>query len=89
MISSAIFFNMVLGIIGALKVFALAFVGTDGGPGWSTTFYALWLYSQAFRYFRMGYGSALAWLLALILFGLTYLQLTISNRWVYYGGENE
>ena len=87
MISPAIFFNLVLGIIGALRVFALAYVGTNGGPGWSTTFYGLRLYNQAFAYFRMGYASALAWLLALILFGLTYLQLEGSKRWVYYAGE--
>jgi multiple sugar transport system permease protein len=87
MISPAIFFNMVLGIIEGLRVFALAFVGTNGGPGYSTTFIGLWLYQQSFQFFRMGYGCAMAWVLALILFGLTYTQIVLSNRWVYYAGE--
>lgn len=87
MISPAIFFNLVLGIIGALRVFAMAYVGTNGGPGWSTTFYGLRLYRQAFQYFRMGYACTLAWLLAFILFGLTYVQIQGSRRWVYYAAE--
>jgi multiple sugar transport system permease protein len=87
LISPSIFFNLVLGVIGALKVFALAYVGTNGGPGWATTFYGLRLYREAFQFFRMGYGSALAWILALILFGLTYVQMQASRRWVYYAGE--
>jgi len=86
MISPAIFFNLVLGIIGALRVFTLAYVATLGGPGWSTTVYGLRLYNQAFLYFRMGYGCALAWILAVILFAFTYLQLVGSERWVYYAG---
>jgi multiple sugar transport system permease protein len=89
MISPAIFFNLVLGIIGALRVFALAFVGTAGGPGWSTTFYGLQLYRHAFQYFRMGYASALAWILAAILFFFTYVQMQASRRWVYYASEGE
>lgn len=91
MISPAIFFNLVLGIISALKMFALAYVGTSaggtGGPGWSTTVYGLRIYNQAFLYFRMGYASALAWLLALAIFGLTYVQVQGSRRWVYYAAE--
>ena len=87
MISPSIFFNLVIGVIGALRVFGMAFVATDGGPGWSTTFYGLWLYRHAFQFFRMGYGSAMAWVLAIILFGLTYVQVTASNRWVYYAAE--
>jgi len=87
MISPSILFNLVLGIIGALRVFALAYVGTNGGPGWSTTVYGLRLYQEAFRYFRMGYGCTLAWLLAVVLFAFTYLQMRFSTRWVYYASE--
>lgn len=86
MISPTMFFNLVLGVIAALKVFAIAFVATKGGPGYATWFYALHIYNQAFAYFRMGYGSALAWIFALILMSLTYLQIRLSERWVYYGG---
>ena len=87
MISPSILFNLVLGIIGALRVFALAFVATSGGPGYATTFYGLRLYQESFQYFRMGYGSALAWILAMVLFVFTFLNMRLSARWVYYAGE--
>jgi len=87
MISPTLLFNLVLGVIGALKVFTLAFVATQGGPSFSTWFYALHIYQQAFAYFRMGYGSALAWIFVLILLTFTYVQLYSSKRWVYYAGE--
>ncbi|HUX86838.1 MAG TPA: sugar ABC transporter permease [Chloroflexota bacterium] len=86
MISPTLLFNLILGVIGALKVFTLAFVATQGGPNYSTWFFALHIYQQAFSYFRMGYGSALAWLFVVILLAFTYLQLRVSRRWVYYAG---
>lgn len=89
MISPTILFNLVLGVIGALKVFTLAFVATNGGPSYATWFLALHIYNQAFKYFRMGYGSALAWIFALILFVFTFVQLGLSQRWVYYAGTEE
>ncbi len=90
MISPTMFFNLVLGIIGALKVFALAYVATEGGPSWATWFYALHLYRWSFEYFDMGYGAALAWIFAVILILLTAVQFWISRRWVHYeGGERE
>lgn len=87
MISPTIFFNLVLGVIGALKVFTTAFVATEGGPSYATWFYALHIYQNAFAYFKMGYGSALAWIFVLILLIFTYIQMQLSNRWVYYAGE--
>lgn len=87
MISPTLLFNLILGVIGALKVFTLAFVATQGGPSFSTWFYALHIYQQAFAYFRMGYGSALAWIFVIILLTFTYIQLYSSKRWVYYAGE--
>jgi len=86
MISPSILFNLVLGIIGALKVFTAAFVATEGGPSYATWFLALHIYNQAFKYFRLGYGSALAWVFVLILLVFTYFQLRMSERWVYYSG---
>jgi multiple sugar transport system permease protein len=88
MISPTILFNLILGIIGALKVFTISFVATNGGPSYATWFYALHIYNQAFHYFRMGYGAALAWIFVVILLAFTYLQLNISRRWVYYAGES-
>ncbi len=89
MISPTMLFNLILGIIGALKVFTLAFVATNGGPSYATWFYALHIYNQAFNYFRMGYGAALAWIFVVVLMAFTYLQLHLSRRWVYYAGESD
>jgi len=89
MISPTILFNLVLGVIGALKVFTLAFVATNGGPSYATWFLALHIYNEAFKYFRMGYGSSLAWIFALILFAFTFVQMTLSRRWVYYAGSEQ
>jgi multiple sugar transport system permease protein len=87
MLTPTIFFNMVLGIIGALRVFAAAYVATEGGPAYSTWFYALHIYTRAFQYFEMGYASALAWIFFFVLFVFTYVQFRQSRRWVYYAGE--
>ena len=87
MISPTFFFNLVLGVIGALKVFTTAFVATQGGPAYSTWFFALHIYTQAFEYFKMGYGAALAWVFVVVLLAFTALQLRVSRRWVYYEGE--
>ncbi len=87
LISPTMLFNLILGVIGALKVFTLAYVATQGGPSYATWFLALHIYRQAFEYFRMGYGSALAWVFVVLLLAFTYLQMTWSRRWVYYGGE--
>jgi len=87
-ISPTVLFNLLLGVIGALQVFTIAFVGTKGGPSYATWFYALHIYRQAFEYFRMGYGSALAWLFAIALIVFTAIQMRLSNRWVFYAGGN-
>ena len=86
MITPSIFFNLVIGVIGAFNVFAVAYVGTDGGPMYATWFYMLHLVRQALQYFQMGYASALAWILFVILVFFTFLQLRLSQRWVYYAG---
>lgn len=89
MISPVIFYNMTLMLIGAFKYFDLAYVlksGT-GGPADATLFYNLNLYKNAFTYNLMGYGSALAWVLFLIVMVLTLLLFRSANMWVYYGGE--
>lgn len=88
MISPALFFNLVLGIIGALQVFTQAWVATDGGPFYASWFLALHIYQQSFAYFRMGYGSALAWIFAVIVMALTIANVRLSDRWVYYGGAS-
>jgi len=87
MISPTMFFNLILGVIGALQVFTLSYVATLGGPSYATWFYALHIYRQSFEYFRMGYGSALAWIFVVVLLAFTYVQITLSRKWVYYAGE--
>lgn len=87
MISPTFLFNLILGVIGALKVFTTAFVATQGGPQYATWFFALDIYQQAFSYFRMGYASALSWIFVVVLLVFTYFQLVLSRRWVYYGGD--
>jgi multiple sugar transport system permease protein len=87
LLSPTIFFNMVLGIIGALQTFAAAFVATQGGPGFATWFFGLHIWKQAFDYWNMGYGAALAWFFAIIIIAMTLVQQRLSERWVfYYGG---
>jgi multiple sugar transport system permease protein len=86
MLSPTIFFNLVLGVIGGLKVFTAAYITTDGGPAYATWFYILHLFTQAFRYLEMGYASALAWFFFVIVLILTGLQFAISRSWVYYEG---
>jgi multiple sugar transport system permease protein len=86
MISPTVLFNVILGVIGALQVFTIAFAGTQGGPSYATWFYALHIYRQAFEYFRMGYGSALAWIFAVGVLFFTWLQMVVSEKWVFYAG---
>jgi multiple sugar transport system permease protein len=87
MISPVIFFNLVLGIIGALQVFTTALIATRGGPANATWFYALHIYTHAFQYFSMGYAAALAWLFFIVMFVFTAIQFRASAKWVYYAGE--
>ena len=87
MISPAIFFVLVIGFINSFQVFTQAYIMTEGGPADSTLFFVLYLYRQAFSYFKMGYASALAWLLFVVIVILTYIQFRLSLRWVHYGGQ--
>jgi len=86
-ISPAIFFNLVMGIIGSFQVFAQAFLMTSGGPNKSTLFYVLYLYNKAFQDFEIGYASALAWILFVIILFFSLLVIRSSRLWVYYEGE--
>ena len=87
MISHVTFFNLVLGIIGALQVFTEAFVMTQGGPNNSTMFLAVYLYRNAFQYLKMGYASAVAWIMFAIVLVLTLLVFKSSPFWTFYQEE--
>jgi multiple sugar transport system permease protein len=89
MMTPVIFYNLVLGLIGAFNYFTEVYVVTngEGGPVRSTLFYNLYLYQNAFKFFKMGYASALAWILFLIVFLVTLLVFRSSPMWVFYEGE--
>ena len=84
LMTSTIFFNLIMGIIGSFQVFTAAFIMTGGGPLNSTLFYMLHLYNNAFNYFKMGYASAMAVVLFFIILTLTLIVNWTSERWVYY-----
>ncbi|WP_438347491.1 carbohydrate ABC transporter permease [Paenibacillus sp. FA6] len=79
MLKPAIVFNVITGVIGTLQSFAEAFIITEGGPDGSTTFYSLYLYQNAFQYAKMGYASAMAWILLIISLLITLALFKLSN----------
>lgn len=85
-IAPVIYFNVMMGTIGLMQVFALPYVMTGGGPARSTYFYTMYLFDQAFGYLNMGYASALAWVMFLIIAALSWLGSLASRR--YSAGEN-
>ncbi|PWV99338.1 carbohydrate ABC transporter membrane protein 1 (CUT1 family) [Paenibacillus cellulosilyticus] len=92
MLSPVMFFNLVLGIIGSFQMFTSAFIITQGGPINSTYMYALFLYDKAFKHYQMGYASALAWILLVIVALMTAINFLVSRYWVFYetdGGKSK
>ncbi|MYC96643.1 MAG: sugar ABC transporter permease [Caldilineaceae bacterium SB0661_bin_32] len=87
LLTPALFFNLIIAIIGAFQVFTQAYIMTEGGPNYSTLFYLLYLFRAAFENFRMGYASAMAWVLFIIVLTFTALQFMLSDRWVFYEGD--
>ena len=87
MLSPVIFFNLIMGLIGTFQYFTQAYIMTSGGPMDSTLFYSLSLYNNAFRYYKMGYASAQAWVLFAIIFVATMIAYRTSGKWVFYGGS--
>lgn len=92
MLSPVMFFNLVLGIIGSFQMFTAASIITQGGPINSTYMYALFLYDKAFKHYQMGYASALAWILLVIVALITAINFLVSRYWVFYetdGGKQK
>jgi len=87
MLSPVIFFNLIMAIIGALQVFDVPYIMTNGGPAHATYFLSMYLYDNAFVYLQMGYASAMAWIMLLIVLALTGLAFLSSGRWVHYQGK--
>lgn len=84
LLSPSLFFGTVLTIISSLQVFDQAFVLTSGGPGVASTTLVLDLYQNGFQYFKMGYASAIAWALFILIMLVTALQFFLQRKWVYY-----
>jgi multiple sugar transport system permease protein len=86
-LSFVLYFNLIMGIIGALQVFDIAYVmgGKDGGE--AHLFYVLYLYQSAWTQHKMGYASALAWILFVIILVISSVVVKSSPAWVYYEGE--
>jgi multiple sugar transport system permease protein len=88
-----IFFNLIIGIINYFQIFTQAYLlGTSeytAGPLDSLLFYVYYIFNRAFLYFDMGYASALAWILFIIILALTLVQLKLAPKWVYYEGEKK
>jgi multiple sugar transport system permease protein len=93
MLSPVIFFNLILGIIGSFQAFTVVYLiytptGTgSAGPSNSAMLYLVYLYRNAFQYFRVGYASALSWVLFLVIVSLTVFMFKLQKRWVFYETE--
>ena len=92
MITPVIFFDVVTSLIGGFQIFQEAYVMSsngEGGPANSLLFYNLYMWRQAFENFNMGYAMAMSWILFIIVFILTMINLKLAPRWVHYeGGDN-
>jgi multiple sugar transport system permease protein len=86
MLTPVILFNVVIGLINGFQYFVQPYVMTNGGPADSTLVYSLYLYRNAFQFFRMGYACAMGWVLFLLILVLTVLVLRSSRKWVHYRG---
>ncbi|MDB4868300.1 MAG: transporter permease [Cohnella sp.] len=84
LISPVILFNSIIGIISSFQAFTQSYIITKGGPDWNSYFYVYYLFNTAFAEFRMGYASAQAWVMFIIVFVLTLLALAAAKKLVYY-----
>jgi len=94
MISGAIFFTLIINTIASLQLFTEVYTmfygaqtGQTAGTERAALFYVIYLFRNAFEFFRMGYASALAWVLFVVIMIITFIQIRLSRRWVYYEGE--
>ncbi|MDR2901082.1 MAG: sugar ABC transporter permease [Treponema sp.] len=89
LMSPIIFFNVIMAIITSMQTFTQAYIMTNGGPNNASLFYSLLLYRTAFHFQRMGYASALSWVLFIIIAVFTLLMFRSSNRWVFYENKKD
>ena len=84
MLSPVIFFNLIMAIIGVIQVFDVPYIMTQGGPARATYFVSMYLRDRAFTDLRMGYASAIAWMMFVLVLALTGVAFWTSSRWVHY-----
>lgn len=89
LITPVIFFNMIMQMVNAFQEFNAPYMITEGGPLSSTYVLALYIYDQSFRYFNLGYGAALSWVLFALVAGLSLFSFWSSKYWVFYAGEKD
>ncbi|GAF64167.1 carbohydrate ABC transporter permease [Alkalihalobacillus trypoxylicola] len=87
MLTPVIFFNLIMQTIGGFMTFTQSYLITGGGPLDATLFYAVYLYEVAFEYLRMGYASAMAWILLILIGVITLILFKTSNLWVHYESD--
>nr|WP_295774896.1 sugar ABC transporter permease [Rhodoferax sp.] len=89
LITPVIFFNMIMQMVQAFQEFNGPYMITEGGPLSSTYVLALYIYDQSFRFFNLGYGAALSWVLFALVGSLSAISFWSSKYWVFYAGEKE
>lgn len=89
LITPVIFFNVIMQMVHAFQEFNGPYMITEGGPLHSTYVLALYIYDQSFRFFNLGYGAALSWVLFALVAGLSALSFWSSRYWVFYAGEKD
>ncbi len=89
LLTPTIFYQFIVGTMAALQFFTPAYIMTGGGPQDATMFYSLYLFKNSFEWMKMGLASAMAWMLFVIVFAITYTQFKMADRWVYYEGSSE
>jgi len=89
LITPVIFYNLIMQMVHAFQEFNGPYMITEGGPLHSTYVLSLYIYDQSFKYFNLGYGSALSWVLFAIVAGLSAISFFTSKYWVFYSGEKE
>ena len=87
MLSPVIFFNLIMGLIGGLQTFGQVYIMTGGGPDNASMMIVPYLYNNAFKYFKMGYSSSMAWILFFMIMILTLVVFRSSSFWVFYESE--
>lgn len=89
LLTPVILFNLIMGIINGFKVFTEGMIVTGGGPFDKTLFYVLYLYERSFRYYEMGYGSSMAWVLLMVIAAFTAIVFMTSRHWVHYESKGD